>query len=81
MRQELGRLIVIRERSAPSSDPTERLTRVHKLLDSGMVEAARAEVARLPGSAAAQAWQHDAQRYALAHRALDVIENSALVAS
>ncbi|WP_294233621.1 hypothetical protein [uncultured Sphingomonas sp.] len=81
MRQELGRLIVIRERSAPSSDPTERLNRVHKLLDSGMVEAARAEVARLPGAAAAQAWQHDAQRYALAHRALDVIENSALIAS
>lgn len=81
LRQELGHLIVIREAGTPSSNPTERLAGVRKLLDGGQVEAARAEVARLPGADVARDWQHAAQRYVLSHRALDVIENSALVAA
>ena len=58
LRQELGRLIVIREATAPSSNPNDRLARAQRLLDSGQVEAARAEVTRLPGAgaASAQAW-------------------------
>lgn len=79
LRQELGRLIVIREASAPSSNPSDRLARARRLLDGGQVEAARAEVARLPGAGAAQTWQHAAQRYVTARRALDLIENAALV--
>ncbi|WP_230483929.1 hypothetical protein [Sphingomonas sp. Leaf21] len=79
LRQELGRLIVIREASAPSSNPADRLARARRLLDGGQVDAARAEVARLPGAGAAQAWQHAAQRYVAARRALDLIENAALV--
>ncbi len=81
LRQELGRLIVIREASAPSTNPVERLARVRRLLDGGQVDAARAEVARLPGADGARAWQHAAQRYLLARRALDVIENAALVSA
>ncbi|WP_061781103.1 hypothetical protein [Sphingomonas sanguinis] len=81
LRQELGHLIVIREAGTPSSNPTERLANVRKLLDGGQVEAARAEIARLPGADVARGWQHDAQRYVLSHRALDVIENTALVAA
>lgn len=81
LRQELGRLIVIREEGSPSSNPTDRLERVRRLLDGGQVDAARAEVARLPGADTAKAWQHAAQRYVLAHRALDIIENTALVAA
>ncbi|MCT8000934.1 hypothetical protein NZL82_03465 [Sphingomonas sanguinis] len=79
LRQEIGRLIVIREATAPSSNPADRLDRARRLLDGGQVEAARAEVARLPGAATAQAWQHAAQRYVAARRALDLIENAALV--
>ncbi len=79
LRQELGRLIVIREASAPSTNPADRLARARRLLDGGQVEAARAEVARLPGADAAQTWQHAAQRYVAARRALDLIENAALV--
>ncbi|WP_322964939.1 hypothetical protein [Sphingomonas fuzhouensis] len=79
LRQELGRLIVIREANAPSSNPASRLARARSLLDGGLVEAARAEVARLPGAAAAQSWQQDALRYVRAHQALDLIENAALV--
>ncbi|WP_294200224.1 hypothetical protein [uncultured Sphingomonas sp.] len=81
LRQELGRLIVIREAGTPSSNPTERLARVRKMLDGGQVEAARAEIARLPGADVARGWQRAAQRYVLSHRALDVIENTALVAA
>lgn len=82
LRQELGRLIVIREASAPSSNPNDRLARAQRLLDGGQVEAARAAVARLPGAnaASAQAWQRAARRYVLARQALDLIENAALVA-
>ncbi|WP_314375786.1 hypothetical protein [Sphingomonas paucimobilis] len=82
LRQELGRLIVIREATAPSSNPNDRLARAQRLLDSGQVEAARAEVTRLPGAgaASAQAWQRAARRYVLSHHALDLIENAALVA-
>ncbi|MDQ1228843.1 hypothetical protein [Sphingomonas sp. SORGH_AS_0879] len=79
LRQELGRLIVIREASAPSSNPADRLARARRLLDGGQVEAARAEVARLPGADAARTWQHAAQRYVAARRALDLIENAALI--
>jgi len=79
LRQELGRLIVIREANAPSSNPADRLARVRRLLDGGQVEAARAEVARLPGAAVAQAWQQAALRYVRARQALDLIENAALV--
>ncbi|MDR6114270.1 MULTISPECIES: hypothetical protein [unclassified Sphingomonas] len=81
LRQELGRLIVIREATAPSTNPTERLARAQRLLDGGQVEAARAEVTRLPGAATAQTWQRAARRYVLARHALDLIENAALVAS
>lgn len=81
LRQELGRLIVIRERGTPSSNPTDRLNRVRRMIDNGQVDAARAEVARLPGADMAKSWEHAAQRYTLAHRALDVIENTALVAA
>ena len=79
LRQELGRLIVIREANAPSSNPADRLARVRRLLDGGQVEAARAEVARLPGAAVAQTWQQAALRYVRARQALDLIENAALV--
>lgn len=82
LRQELGRLIVIREASAPSSNPNSRLERAQRLLDSGQVDAARAEVMRLPGAggSAAQTWQRAARRYVLARHALDLVENAALVA-
>ncbi len=79
LRQELARLIVIREANAPSTNPADRLARARRLLDGGQVDAARVEVARLPGAAAAQAWQQAALRYVRARQALDLIENAALV--
>jgi thioredoxin-like negative regulator of GroEL len=59
--------------------PTDRLARARRLLEAGQVEAARAEVARLPGAAQAGNWMAAARRYVVARQALDVIENTALI--
>ncbi|GGB39392.1 hypothetical protein GCM10011380_31110 [Sphingomonas metalli] len=79
LRREVGNLIVLRKEGTPSTAPVDRLARARRLLDDGQVEAARQEVARLPGAAQAGAWMAAARRYALAHQALDVIETAAIL--
>jgi hypothetical protein len=79
LRRELSGLIVLRQTTTPSPLPADRLARARRLLDSGQVEAARAEVIRLPGARDAGNWLEAARRYVLARRALDVLENTALV--
>ena len=78
-RRELGNLVVLRPEGTPSTAPTDRLDRAHRLLDDGQVDQARAEVARLPGAGQAGAWLAAARRYALAHQALGVIETAAIL--
>lgn len=75
---ELATLVVVRRADTPSPLPADRLDDAQRLLAAGQVEAARAEVARLPGAAAAPNWMAAARRYALARQALDVLENAAL---
>ena len=77
-RRELGSLVVLRRAGTPSPRPLDHLARARRLLEAGQVEAARAEVALLPGAADAANWLTAARRYALARRALDVLENAAL---
>ena len=48
------------------------------MLEGGQVEAARAEVARLPGAAQATNWMEAARRYIATRHALDVLESAAL---
>lgn len=79
IRRELGNLIVLRRAGTPSPLPADRLERARRLLAAGQVEAARAEVARLPGARQAANWMTAARRYAVARQALDVIENAALL--
>ena len=79
LRRELGSLVVLREAGTPSPRPADRLARARRLLDSGQVEAARAEVARLPGAGDAGNWMEAAERYVLSRRALDVIETTAIM--
>lgn len=79
LRRELSGLVVLREAGTPSPRPADRLARARRLLDSGQVEAARAEVARLPGAGDAGNWMQAAERYVLSRRALDVIENAAVM--
>jgi thioredoxin-like negative regulator of GroEL len=53
--------------------------RARRMLESGQVDGALAEVARLPGRDKAAAWMTAARRYIQARRALDVLETAAIV--
>jgi hypothetical protein len=76
--RELKGLIVLRRESTPSPRPRDRIIRVRRLLDSGQVEAALAEVARMPGVASATGWTDAARRYIGARQALNTLELAAL---
>ena len=76
---DLGSLFVIRREDAPSPQPEKRLERARLFLESGRVEAAIEEVRNLPGADRADQWIADAERYAGAQRALELIETSAVL--
>lgn len=73
-------LIVVRSTETPSPDPAMRVERARMMLETGRVDIALAEVARLPARNAATAWMGDARRYLEAHRALDLLEAAAITA-
>lgn len=77
--RELSGLFVVRRGDAPSAQPDARLDRARLMLRSGQVEAALAEVQRLPGASAAGNWANAARRYAASQKALDQIETAALL--
>ena len=79
VRGELSQLFVVRRETTPSPQPRLRLERARLFLQSGRVEAAVAEVRNLPGAGNAGDWIRDAQRYAAAHNALDLIETAAVL--
>lgn len=79
MTAELSQLFVVRRETTPSPQPRLRLERARLFLQSGRVGAAVAEVRNLPGAASAAGWIADAQRYAAAHDALDLIETAAVL--
>ena len=76
--RELSGLFVIRHDDGKTSSPDQRLDSAKLLLRSGQVEAAIAEVSKLPASAQARDWMAGARRYADAQAALDQIEQAAL---
>jgi hypothetical protein len=78
--RELGSLVNVRRADVPSAKPDARYRRAVGRLESGDVDTALAETMRLPGAARAGAWASKARRYVAAHRALDEIESSALLA-
>lgn len=78
LQREFSTLVIIRKDNAPSPHPRERLTRAKRLLGQGHVEAALAEVARLPGAQGAESWMAAAGRYIEARRALAVLEAAAM---
>jgi hypothetical protein len=78
--RELGSLVDIRHAGVPSPKPDARYRRALSRLEAGNVDAGLAETMRLPGAARAEAWVAKARRYIAAHRALDEIESSALLA-
>ena len=79
-KRELGSLVAVRRASTPSCKPQARYERAMAQLHNGHVDAALAETMRLPGAARAADWTARARRYVIAHRALDEVESSALLA-
>jgi hypothetical protein len=79
VKRELSELFVVRRESLPSPQPERRLERARLFLESGRIESAVAEVRNLPNAAEAKAWIEDAERYAAAQRALDLIETTAIL--
>ena len=79
LRQEISGLFTIRRDNAPAARIEDRLAQARLLLQTGQVDAAVAEVSRLPGAAAATDWLGAARRYAAAGQALDLIETAAIL--
>lgn len=77
--REAGELFVIQQQGAATQSPSVRLQRAQRYLEAGRVEAALAEVQRLPGRDKAAAWLAKARLYAEARRALDIIESAAIL--
>lgn len=79
-RQELAALVVVRRVGEPSSQPADRVARAERMLEAGQVDAALAEIARLPDHRPADKWILAARRYIASRAALDQIETAALLA-
>lgn len=79
IKREVGELVVLRDAGTPSPLPERRLARARRLLEAGRVDAALAEVSRLPGRSAANRWMEQARRYVEARRALDLVETAAIL--
>jgi hypothetical protein len=77
--RELGQLFVVRRESTPSPQPERRLERARWALEQGRYSAAIDEVKGMPGASKAEVWIKDAERYAKAMEALEVIETAAVL--
>ena len=80
MKRELGSIVAVRRATAPSPKPEARFDRALARLEQGQVDVALAETMRMPGAVRAGPWVAKARRYVAAHRALDEVESSALLA-
>jgi len=80
LKREMGSIVAVRRASAPSPKPEARYDRAMARLEQGQVDVALAETMRLPGASRAGPWIIKARRYVAAHRALDEVESSALLA-
>lgn len=83
LQREVSELFVVRKEGTPSPAPQQRLTRAKRYVETGNVEAAIAEVEKLPGNDEADEnytdWMEKARRFNEARRALDVIETAAIL--
>lgn len=77
-RRGLADMVVIRQESSPSPRTADRLVRAQRTLEAGQVEAALAEVAKMPGADNATDWMAAAKRYILTRQALRDIEEAAM---
>ena len=78
-RRELSDMFTVRRNADSGPGPGARLDHALACLREGSVDCAIADVRQLPDPGGAAAWIADAQRYADAERALDLIETTALL--
>lgn len=79
VKRELSELFVLRKENGPSLAPNERLIRAEALVDAGTLDLAATEVAVLPGASIAQSWMVRAKRFSDARKALDRLEQVAIL--
>lgn len=79
LQREASELFVVEQQGSQSQTPSQRLQRAKRYLEAGRVEAALAEIERLPGRNKAADWLAKARVYAEARRALDIIESAAIL--
>jgi hypothetical protein len=79
VKRELSQLFVLRKDDVASLAPSQRLMRAQVLVEAGKLPAAMQEVASLPGASAAQSWLLRAKRYNDTRKALDRLEQMALI--
>ncbi|MEO6389279.1 MAG: hypothetical protein ABIT16_11325 [Croceibacterium sp.] len=77
--RQMGSIFVVRRADSPSPAPERRVERARLFLQSGRAEAAVQEVRLIPNAAPARAWLADAERYAAAQRALELLETAAIL--
>lgn len=82
-KREVSELFVIRREGSPSPVPQRRFQRARRYIENGNVDAAIAEIEKLPGSnkgdEQTDQWMNKARQYNEARRALDVIETAAVL--
>jgi len=77
--RELSAAFVIRHDDTPSPAADRRMERARMFLLSGRADDALTEVRNLPNAPAAREWIADAERYAAAHAALELLETAAVL--
>jgi hypothetical protein len=77
--REFAELFVLRKEGTVSPAPTQKLKRAIAAADAGNIAGAVAEVQTMPGAGLAKDWLTKARNYIAAHKALDIIERSALM--
>lgn len=78
-RREVSSLFTVHRDSAALSSPAARIGRAKAMLIGQRIDNAIGEVQRLPGAETANTWIADARRYQDAHRALDLLETTAML--
>lgn len=75
---EFSELFVVRRAGTPSTASSQRLGRARRYVEAGNMDAAIAEVEKMPGAAKAEGWLDRARRYAKVQAQLDILETAAI---
>jgi hypothetical protein len=79
VKRELSQLFVLHRDGGSALSPEQRMFRAQVFVEAGNLSAAMAEVAAMPGATAAQSWLVRAKRYTDARKAIDRLEQMALI--